>query len=99
MHLDHMLVQVKTLRNLLDVSEEMDLQWEALTREFPVLDDIVDRSAGAESLLPIDMRGQLIQLYRTYVSEWDTVKSQIAVCPLNQCGKQQVSNRNAVNVQ
>ncbi len=99
LHLDHMLVQVKTLRNLLDVSHEMDLQWEALTREFPVLDDIVDRSAGAESLLPIDMRAQLIQLYRTYVSEWDTVKSQIAVCPLNQCGKQQVSNRNAVNVQ
>jgi hypothetical protein len=94
-----MLVQVNTLRNLLDVSDEMDLQWEALTREFPVLDDIVDRSAGAESLLPIDMRGQLIQLYRTYVSEWDTVKSQIAVCPLNQGGKQQVSNRNAVNVQ
>ena len=99
LHFDHMLVQVKTLRNLLDVSDEMDLQWEALTREFPVLDDIVDRSAGAESLLPIDMRGQLIQLYRTYVSEWDTVKSQIAVCPLNQGGKQQVSNRNAVNVQ
>jgi hypothetical protein len=99
LHLDHMLVQVNTLRNLLDVSDEMDLQWEALTREFPVLDDIVDRSAGAESLLPIDMRGQLIQLYRTYVSEWDTVKSQIAVCPLNQGGKQQVSNRNAVNVQ
>jgi len=99
LHLDHMLVQVNTLRNLLDVSDEMDLQWEALTREFPVLDDIVDRGAGAEILLPPDMRSQLIQLYRTYVSEWDTVKSQIAVCPLNQCGKQQISNRNAVNVQ
>jgi hypothetical protein len=98
LHFDHMLVQVKTLRNLLD-ADEMDLQWEALTREFPVLDDIVDRSAEVENLRPIDMRNRLIQLYRSYVSEWDKVKSQIAVCPLNQCGKQQVSNRNAVNVQ
>lgn len=99
LHLSHMLVQVNTLRNLLSVSDEMGLQWEALTREFPVLDDILDRSARAENLLPLDMRNLLIQLYRSYVSEWDTVKSQIAVGPLNQCGKQQVSNRNAVNVQ
>lgn len=94
-----MLVQVNTLRNLLNVSDEMGLQWEALTREFPVLDDIVDRCAEVENLLPIDMRNRLIQLYRSYVSEWDTVKSKISVRSLNQCGKQQVSNRNAVTVQ
>ncbi len=99
LHLAHMLVQVNTLRSLLNVSDEMGLQWEALTREFSDLDDIVDRSAVAESLLPVDMRSRLIQLYRSYVSEWDTVKSQIAVDRLNQRGKQQVSNRNAVKVQ
>jgi hypothetical protein len=99
LHLDHMLVQVNTLRNLLDVSDEMDLQWEALTREFPVLDDIVDRGAGAEILLPPDMRSQLIQLYRNYVSEWDTVKSEIAVDRSNQRGKQHLLNRHSVKAQ
>ncbi|MEG4281563.1 7-cyano-7-deazaguanine synthase [Microcoleus sp. A006_D1] len=99
LHLDHMLVQVNTLRNLLDVSDEMGIQWEALTREFPVLDDIVDRGAISESLLPADMRSHLIQLYRNYVSEWDTVKSEIAVDRLNQHGKQQVLNRHAVKAQ
>jgi len=77
----------------------MDLQWEALTREFPVLDDIVDRGAGAEILLPPDMRSQLIQLYRNYVSEWDTVKSEIAVDRSNQRGKQHLLNRHSVKAQ
>ncbi|WP_341733982.1 7-cyano-7-deazaguanine synthase [Microcoleus sp. EPA2] len=99
LHLAHMLVQVNTLRSLLNVSDERDLQWEALTREFSDLNDIVDRCAEVENLLAIDMRNRLIQLYQNYVSEWDTVKSRISVRPLNQCGKQQVSNRNAVTVQ
>jgi Queuosine biosynthesis protein QueC len=99
LHLAHMLVQVNTLRNLLNVSDEMDLHWEALTREFPVLDDIVDRSAGAEGLLPADMRSHLIQLYRSYVAEWDTVRSQIAVDRSNQRGKQHLLNRHAVKAQ
>lgn len=93
-----MLVQVSTLRHLLGVSDEPGLQWEALTQEFPVLDDIVDRGAVAESLLPIAMQSRLIQLYQSYVSEWDAVESQIAVGLLN-TGKQQASNRRAVNAQ
>lgn len=99
LHLDHMLAQVNTVRSLLNVSDEMDIQWEALTREFPVLDDIVDRGAGAESLQPADMRSHLIQLYRSYVSEWDTVKSHISVDRSNQRGKQQVLNIHAVKAQ
>jgi hypothetical protein len=99
LHLDHMLAQVNTVRSLLNVSDEMDIQWEALTREFPVLDDIVDRGAGAEGLLPADMRSHLIQLYRSYVSEWDTVKYQIAVDRSNQRGKQHLLNRHAVKAQ
>jgi len=98
LQLCHMLVQVSTLRHLLGVSDEPGLKWEALTQEFPVLDDIVDRGAVAESLLPIAMQSRLIQLYQSYVSEWDAVESQIAVGLLN-TGKQQASNRRAVNAQ
>ena len=43
-----------------------------------MLDDIVDRTAMAENLLPADMRSRLIQLYQNYVSEWNAVESQIA---------------------
>lgn len=96
LQLCHMLVQVSTLRNLLSVSDEPSLQWEALTRKFIDLDDIVERCAAVESLLPTDMQGRLIKLYQTYVSEWDAVESQIAVGLLNPC-KQQASNRRAVN--
>jgi Queuosine biosynthesis protein QueC len=92
LHLRHMLAQVTTLRYLLSASNEPSLQWEALTKEFPELDDIVDRGAVAENLLPADMQTRLIQLYRSYVSEWDAVESQIAVGLLNQDGKQQASN-------
>lgn len=98
-HFCAMLAQVRTLRNLLDTSNEVNLQWEALTRKFPELDDIVDRSAVAESLLPADMRGRLIQLYRTYVSEWDAVESQIAVGLLNKRSDQQASDRCLVAAQ
>ncbi|MEB3177619.1 MAG: hypothetical protein VKL59_01035 [Nostocaceae cyanobacterium] len=62
-------------------------------KEFPVLDDIVDRTAVAENLLPKDMQSHLLQLYQTYVSEWDAVQSQIAVGILNKRSDQQVSDR------
>ncbi|MFB2976397.1 7-cyano-7-deazaguanine synthase [Microseira sp. BLCC-F43] len=92
LHLRHMLAQVTTLRCLLSASNEPSLQWEAMTKEFPELDDIVDRGAVAENLLPADMQTRLIQLYRSYVSEWDAVESQIAVGLLNQRDKQQALN-------
>ncbi len=52
-------------------------QWESFTREFPELDDIVDRTANIESLKPIEMQNKLIRLYQTYVAEWFDVESQI----------------------
>ena len=89
LHLRHMLVQVSTFRRLLSTSDNPNFQWQALTKEFLALDDIVDRSATAENLLPADMQSRLIKLYRTYVAEWDTVKSQIAADLLDKDGEQQ----------
>ncbi len=71
----HMVAQVRTFDNLLSNSNEIDIQWETLTREFPVLDDIVDRTAEIESLSITDMQSSLLNLYQTYVSEWNMVKS------------------------
>ena len=88
LHLRSMLMQVCTFRRLLDASD----QWEALTREFLQLDDIVDRSAAVENLLPADMQSRLIKLYQTYVAEWDTVKSRIADEILDQDSNQQASS-------
>jgi hypothetical protein len=89
----NMLVQVRTLRCQLSVSDEPSLQWEALTRKFIELDDIVDRCAAAESLLPADMQGRLIRLYQTYISEWDAVESHISDGLLNKRSDQQTSDR------
>lgn len=94
-----MLAQVCTFRNLLNTSNESNFQWEALTRKFPELDDIVDRSAVAEKLLPSDMQNRLIQLYRTYVSEWNAVESHIAAGLLNKHSDYQASIRCSVAAQ
>ncbi len=92
LHLRHMFAQVCTFRRLLGDSENLNFQWEALTREFLRLDDIVDRSAAAENLLPTEMQDRLINLYQTYVAEWDTVKSQIAADFLDKDSDQEGSS-------
>ncbi len=79
----NMCEQVRIFKNLLSVSGESIAQWEALTRRFSDLEDIVDRTAVAENLLPLGMQSQLIQLYQTYVAEWDTVESRISSGLLN----------------
>jgi len=88
LYLQHMLAQVSILRGLLDVSDDLNLQWESLARRFPNLDDIVDRTSTAEILLPADMQKHLIRLYQAYVTEWDAVEPHISVDLLNQ-----ISNR------
>lgn len=88
LHLRNMLVQVCTFHRLLDVSDK----WEALTREFLELDNIVDRCAVAENLPPAEMQSHLIKLYQTYVAEWDTVESRIAAEILDQDSNQQASS-------
>ena len=93
LHLRHMLAQVDTLRNLLGVSNSPNIQWEALTRTFPELDDIVDRSAEADNVVPVDMQHHLIELYQTYVTEWDTVKARISAEFWSEDSKQQIEAR------
>jgi hypothetical protein len=77
--LRHMLAQVDTLRYLLNKSNSHELQWEALTRKFPILDDIVDKCYALEKLTIPDMQSKLIRLYQNYVTEWDEVKSQLSI--------------------
>lgn len=77
--LRHMLAQVETLRCLLNPPNPHEVQWEALTRKFPILDDIVDQCSVVEKLTTLDMQSKLIRLYQNYVAEWDDVKSQLSV--------------------
>jgi hypothetical protein len=91
LYIQHMLAQVSTLKGLLKYSENTTAQWESLTKRFPELDDIVDRTHEGEGLTSLEMRKCLIRLYQTYVSEWDTVEPQISGDFLNQVSNQQVS--------
>ncbi|NJL00570.1 MAG: hypothetical protein HC910_08375 [Spirulinaceae cyanobacterium SM2_1_0] len=84
LHRQNMLAQVSTLKRLLNYSEDAIPRWESLTRRFPDLDDIVDRTHGMESLTPPEMRKNLIRLYQTYVLEWDAVEPQISRAFLSQ---------------
>lgn len=91
LYLHHMLAQVSTLKGLLNHSEDVVSQWQSLTRRFPELDDIVDRTHEVEGLTSLEMRKNLIRLYQTYVSEWDTVEPQILGDFLSQVIDQPVS--------
>lgn len=92
----NMLAQVRTLDSLFAVSDE---PWKTLTKKFPILDDVVDRTATAENLLPADMRSRLIQLYQNYVSEWNAVESQIVDGLLNKGSYQKASSKYVVSSQ
>ena len=82
--LKHMLVQVSIIRRLLNSSNEASCQWESLTRRFPELDDIVDRTSERKGLTSVEMRQNLVQLYQTYITEWDNVESYISAELSNQ---------------
>jgi hypothetical protein len=92
----NMQAQVRTLDSLFAVSNE---PWKTLTKKFPILDDIVDRTATAENLLPADMRGRLVQLYQNYVSEWNAVESEIATGLLNKHSDGKASSKYVVSSQ
>jgi len=77
LHFRHMLAQVRTFDDLLTTSNEIDIQWETMTRGFPILDDIVDRTAEIENISITDMQSSLLNLYQTYVSEWNIVVKSI----------------------
>ena len=62
--------QVETLDSLLQISNETKSQWKELTKEFLDLDDIVELTYELEDISTSKMQSLLIQLYKTYVSEW-----------------------------
>lgn len=99
LYLQHMLAQVSILKDLLNVSENANLQWASLTQRFQELDDIVDRTTMTENLIPADMQKYLIRLYQTYVAEWEAVESRISVDILNQISDQQSSDNCLIAVQ
>ena len=96
LHFRAMLAQVDTFRSILNISERPDLRWEALSREFPILDDVVDRTAILEKLSAAEMHSQLVQLYQNYVSEWDAVRDQLAGCLVSDKGSLLVSESSPV---
>jgi len=98
LYLQHMQFQVSTLRDLLSISDDLNLQWESLTRRFLDLDDIVDRTAMAENLLPADMKKNLIRLYQAYVTEWDAVEPHISADFLSQISNRQTPDDCLVTV-
>lgn len=81
--LRNMLAQVDTLQNLLNTSDQSEIQWRNLAYKFPDLDDIVDNCSMVEKLTISEMKIKLIRLYQNYVSEWNTVKSQLSVGLIN----------------
>lgn len=84
----HMLAQVHTLKSLLNASDSPALQWESLAYKFPVLDEIVDRCSPIENLSIPDIRSRLLQLYRTYITEWNGAEFQLSVGLLNSINQQ-----------
>lgn len=96
LHFRAMHAQVCSLLRALNRSDRSALPWEALTRAFPDLDDVVDQTAGEAGLAPADMRARLIRLYRTYTAEWEAVEPQLAASLLNARGDHRTSDRGPV---
>lgn len=59
----------------------------------------MDQTAGTEKLLPVEMQHRLIQLYETYIAEWDAVESQISVGLLDWENNRNTSDKRLFAVQ
>lgn len=53
-------------------------RWEALARAHPVLDDIVDRCASDQGLVPEDMRSRFLDLFSRHADEWPAARPILA---------------------
>jgi 7-cyano-7-deazaguanine synthase in queuosine biosynthesis len=93
-HFRHMEVQINTLDRLLKLSTKKEIQWRYITQEFCELDDIVDRTFEAENLSIPEMRKNLIQLYKTYIDEWEITEIYLKKGLLNpgKYDEQQIAN-------
>jgi len=65
-HYYAMFAQVGTMQKLLAAADP----WERMAQQYGLLEGIVERMGEQEC----DVKGQILQLYQTYVSEWESVK-------------------------
>jgi len=72
-----MLNQVEVFRSAFGGATPSADSWEKLTRFYPALDDIVDRSASYRGLTAGGMRQRIIEMYLSYVREWDLTRDQL----------------------
>ena len=79
LYLNNILEQVKTLYNLLNISDEFEQQWNAMTNQYPQLEyEILDYlELTYHHLSRNDIRDSLLNLYRNYIDEWNRVKSKV----------------------
>lgn len=69
-HLRAMLYQVNSLRSLLSTVDP----WYSISKQYSVLHEIIEQMAKQESIAPSVLVEQLLQLYKRYVHEWDSVQ-------------------------
>jgi hypothetical protein len=69
-HLRAMLYQVNILRSLLNSVDP----WHSLSKRYPILQEIADQVARREALAPVVPVEQLLQLYKCYILEWDSIQ-------------------------
>lgn len=65
-----MLYQVNSLRSLLSTVDP----WYSISKQYSVLHEIIEQMAKQESIAPSVLVEQLLQLYKRYVHEWDSVQ-------------------------
>jgi hypothetical protein len=78
LHFRHMREQILTLKKMMSNSDSQDDQWEALTRIFTELEDIVDRIGLTENMTVENVRGHIINLYQSHIDEWDISESRLS---------------------
>ncbi|NET01127.1 MAG: hypothetical protein F6K61_11250 [Sphaerospermopsis sp. SIO1G1] len=92
----NMQAQVRSFESLFAISDQ---NWQMLTKKFPILDDIVDRTATTENLLPDQMRDKLVRLYQNYVDEWNNVESDLSIGLFKKYTDQKASSKYVVSSQ
>ena len=67
-HLVAMLAQVETLRQRLSKENP----WQGMVKQYPLLDEIVQKMGGTQVENQVKIGTQFLSLYHNYVSEWDS---------------------------
>ncbi len=63
-----MLAQVEILRQRLSKEQP----WQGMVKQYPLLDEIVQKMGGTQVENQVKIGTQFLSLYHNYVSEWDS---------------------------